>query len=689
MSEQDNPREYLYPSLDIPGTTQNKRNESYLSPDHDGARTPPRILSNQNLAGEDFVSSSRLLDAASSDQVDVELSPFTPSEATNTPPSSLQMPTSLSLSPPPLNLSNNDYSSQLDLQQQSGQSASKQQQTSTNGSKRPPRVPHVAVHPTTTRNNNLHETPRQHGRVQSNTDYSFLSALTESSSESTVPKRRTVSWDMNDPTVRMTRVAGSPGAKTQATHKSTPASILQPILLEDTQRVAPPDSIFATNYVKELAKQQSNNHREPPSMMKASEGNCAATLQADNLGVADTGSFVLTSDFARDAIMYTPPPRKQHHKTHSKRYSLQDVLNATPIEPEDEIQCLKEIDALEAKPHNYNKSLLPLVTEDRIHDFHEENDETKKTPVEDTKQHSGKESLLDNFSSLTKKLMEMSPPQKSKGSMSSPGRKQYAGEKMAEAAANLFKSDGSSAALKRLESFDVEHGQDSTNVCQEEKKTFRDRFFKYRRGAVDVGRRLKGDVEYFVEFLEPSKATIRQQFFKLLRFVFLPCLAVAALLFYACGNPPTGRNPVNNDIASASWWILFVGVRQVITLELARFSQLIVIDFLTFRTKFFPRILGTALSLTIAQSKGWPFQLLAWAFIDLLMLTGDGSFAHHWAYWQNFVDMMNASNPSGYVTSSDTYHKLLYVSMGMSVAVSIKRSMLGHVVGKRVVGEFR
>jgi hypothetical protein len=105
------------------------------------------------------------------------------------------------------------------------------------------------------------------------------------------------------------------------------------------------------------------------------------------------------------------------------------------MEPEDEIQFLKEIDALEAKTDNYNKSLLPLVTEDRIHNFQEENDESKKMPVEDTKQHSGKDGILDNFSNLTKKLMEMSPAQKSKGSKSPPGRKQFAGEKMAEAEA--------------------------------------------------------------------------------------------------------------------------------------------------------------------------------------------------------------------------------------------------------------
>jgi hypothetical protein len=570
-----------------------------------------------------------------------------------------------------------------------------QQQQATGGRTRPPRVPQVALHPTTpaaTRTNNNLET-------QSNADHSSLSALTESSSlldYGSMPKRRTVSLDMNDPTVRKTRMAGAnpPGALTisgGASHKSTPASILQPILLEDattSRRVAPPESIFATNYVqKEEAKQA----------MKISKS--VVTLQTDNLTDVDvtpddTGSFVLTSDVGRDLIMHSPP---QPPKLPSKRYSLQDVLDATPRERGDEVQAMKEIGALDARTSTKShKSLLPLLSDDRIHDFQEETDDTKSPTPEDTKD----SEPLDNFITLTKKLIELSSEDKSKCSKRRPDRKHFAGEKMVEAAAKLFKSGGSISV--RRETSGVEHGQESGDMRQEENQTRRGRFFKYRRDVVGVGRRIKGDVDYFVEFLEPRRATIRQQIFRLLRLEILPALTIAALLYYVFDNPPTGivvDTPTDaptgaptdtpTDKASASWWVLFIGVRQVITLGLARLSEVIVIDFLTFRTRAFPIVLGTTMSLIVAQSKGWPFQLFAWALIDLLMLYGSGQFAHHWAYWQDFVGMMNASNPSGSVTSSDFYGNLLLVSIGLSAAVSIKRFTVGNLLGKRVVGELR
>ena len=70
------------------------------------------------------------------------------------------------------------------------------------------------------------------------------------------------------------------------------------------------------------------------------------------------------------------------------------------------------------------------------------------------------------------------------------------------------------------------------------------------------------------------------------------------------------------------------------------------------------------------------------------MLWGDRPFTNHWAYWQDLVDMMNASNPSGTVMTADLYGNLLLSALGLSVAVTIKRSLMGHVTGKRTVGKF-
>lgn len=145
-------------------------------------------------------------------------------------------------------------------------------------------------------------------------------------------------------------------------------------------------------------------------------------------------------------------------------------------------------------------------------------------------------------------------------------------------------------------------------------------------------------------------------------FAILPSAGIAALLFYFGDNPPCGtqreclvaqalaaRSGVNTtdsgdrsvenlfgnrsvryDSPSVSWWILFIGVRQVITLSLARLLESLLIDFWVIRAKSASRILGPYLSLFIVQAKGWPIRLIFWGLLNFGMLYGDRPFARHW-----------------------------------------------------------
>ena len=140
--------------------------------------------------------------------------------------------------------------------------------------------------------------------------------------------------------------------------------------------------------------------------------------------------------------------------------------------------------------------------------------------------------------------------------------------------------------------------------------------------------------------------------------------------------------------ASASWWFLFIGIRQVITFCLAVLIEIIVIDFCMFRTRLFPRLVGTELALAVGQSKGWPCILFFWAIIDRLLLFGKSSFARHWIFYQNFFSLMNETNPSGGVPGHARYHRIIYFAIGLSVAATLKRTMMANFVGQRVVGKF-
>jgi hypothetical protein len=68
--------------------------------------------------------------------------------------------------------------------------------------------------------------------------------------------------------------------------------------------------------------------------------------------------------------------------------------------------------------------------------------------------------------------------------------------------------------------------------------------------------------------------------------------------------------------------LLFIGVRQLITLSLGKATEIFVIDFLSIRRRFTIRLLGPWVTLFILQARGWPFLLFMWAIFDFALLSG-------------------------------------------------------------------
>jgi hypothetical protein len=376
---------------------------------------------------------------------------------------------------------------------------------------------------------------------------------------------------MNDPTGKWDtedrRGAGSPGALTSATHKSTPASILQPILLDGTSRVvAPVASIFAAN-VKKIGEEEQPKTASRCMQRSTKASESSRTLPTNNItdwGVQDTGSFVKTSDFANDASFYTPPKKQS---LPPKRYSVGDVHDATPREGLDEVDVLDMLEAQGVTSSAKSKqSILPLITDDRVHDFEEYVEQVVDEDRKSDRSHAlpkghRRSSPGDSLSDLIKKLLEASP--EGKTSVVSNTTQYTAG--VAEAAAKLFSSQSRSF---RQDDNDVELGEESTGVHpvnEEEQKSVQQSRRHFR-----ILRKLKDDADYFLDFMQPQTASTRKQFYRSLKFLMFPCLGVAFLLYYILGNPPKIEDSAS---ASASWWLIFLGVRQVITLHLARLSQ--------------------------------------------------------------------------------------------------------------------
>lgn len=193
--------------------------------------------------------------------------------------------------------------------------------------------------------------------------------------------------------------------------------------------------------------------------------------------------------------------------------------------------------------------------------------------------------------------------------------------------------------------------------------------------------------ESWTTFFQPRKEHVWSYVKLVLLYVIIPLTGIAAILFYAANNPPTGKSQDSSsgDKASASWWLLFV-VRQVITFSLALLMQLLIIDYLALGTQIVLRLIGPILTLLIVQSKGYPFVLFWWSIFDFAMLYG-GDFARHWLYWQDAIDLCNASNPSGHVVDSVWNMRVLTIAISVSAAVAVKRFLVGLYMARQTYGK--
>ena len=195
----------------------------------------------------------------------------------------------------------------------------------------------------------------------------------------------------------------------------------------------------------------------------------------------------------------------------------------------------------------------------------------------------------------------------------------------------------------------------------------------------------KGAVEDFYmefkKFLQYRKQTTRAYMKNVLQLI-LVATGVAALFFYVLEDPEDFAD--DPTTASTSWWILFVLVRQPITLSLAKCIEVFVIDFLCLNRTFLIKLLGPFFTLLLVQSKGWPFQLMMWGIIDFIMLYGKKRFPNHWLFYQDLIDMCNATNPSGTVLQASSYRGLLFFSIFGGLAVAVKRFSMGLFYGKGV-----
>jgi hypothetical protein len=210
-------------------------------------------------------------------------------------------------------------------------------------------------------------------------------------------------------------------------------------------------------------------------------------------------------------------------------------------------------------------------------------------------------------------------------------------------------------------------------------------------GRFPYAKHIRVDYETVNAFWKPRRHLVYTSLKIEVLYIMLPSLCTAGILFYLVDNPPTGTCPwegcePRKQFASASWWVLFLGCRQVVIFTLAKSMELFLVDFLALRTTICLRLFGPMVTLLLVQWRGWPLLLFFFGLFNLLLTAGNSNFANHWLYWQDVIPMMNRSNPSGYVTSDAFYYLLCELAMVIGSVVGIKRLMIGLHFGRRTFG---
>ncbi|GKY96763.1 hypothetical protein MPSEU_000635700 [Mayamaea pseudoterrestris] len=249
-----------------------------------------------------------------------------------------------------------------------------------------------------------------------------------------------------------------------------------------------------------------------------------------------------------------------------------------------------------------------------------------------------------------------------------------------------------------------------------QRKKSRDAASQFRRAAREKTTmvRIRHYYNDFEDWFQVKKLSFLS-YIKILLCIILPATAIASILFYAADNPRVGYGGSNLDTesstaigeaadsivaanepahlsqkitavlrkASWSWWILFIFVRQVLTLALALATQALIIEYTILRSKFFVRIFGSFVTLFVIQSRGWPFVTFTWTVYDFAFMYGGHPWTEHWLWWQNSIDMMNSSNSAGGVTSANEYLTVLVIMITVSSIVMAKRFYLSLFLGKQ------
>jgi hypothetical protein len=243
-----------------------------------------------------------------------------------------------------------------------------------------------------------------------------------------------------------------------------------------------------------------------------------------------------------------------------------------------EDDVIRSIEQLPFRTSSTRQILFPEIAEETVVEFEkqddaavEEEDDSNLAPVRRSL------SKTPGLRDLTAQLMTANRAAQMLNSTKSPNPEDRTGmdvatrgtaaDRMADTAAAMFSSVGELPAGGSVHGQSGQPGSTSSNASEGTRRKFRKQM-----------EAIKHNRELFVDYISPRKKFIGHYWWFRFKYIIIPGLGVAALLFYAVGNPPHGILEKNDqgqfayengdlpksDDTSVSWWLLFA-VRQVIT----------------------------------------------------------------------------------------------------------------------------
>ena len=156
----------------------------------------------------------------------------------------------------------------------------------------------------------------------------------------------------------------------------------------------------------------------------------------------------------------------------------------------------------------------------------------------------------------------------------------------------------------------------------------------------------------------------------------IPLSAIAYVLYYYADDPDLDFLPGS---ATLSFWLNFAA-RLCVTFGLACCSQYIFIDCFILTTG----LAGPLPTLTFLQAKGWPFLLVMWSWLNLILLQGDDQFQRHWLYWTG-LEIYNTET-GYYVLDSGIYLRFLLSGLIAGSLAAAKRTFVAlHFGGQQLL----